>query len=324
MPWIRRTSSSPREGASSGMGQCARLPGEWDSTGIPSSKRRDARPLTVKLSDGLETTGLAQPDDTGQRPLPKGWRRPPWGTGSSGATEAQVAEPMEPEERFVAQIGSSQAILQEETVIALRGGGVRRPFSPCHRCLNCGYRQGRDYSAAQDSPSPSPGRPTSSRRWSTFSSRRSTSHRRRNHSPKRDTTPGPPQLWRVEAQLDETSTKDEKCTLSWADSKEQFSLGAMSQGSGSPVTFLDTEACEDILKHLKKARTARLQILTATQDHPLQRWRQRWPASKEHRPPPQRTRTNSFRPYLPYSGWRGPHTHFRRGPATMSHKSHMC
>jgi len=106
-------------------------------------------------------------------------------------------------------------------------------------------------------PTPTPHRPTSSRRCSTSFSHRSTSRRRRTHSPKRDTSPGPLQLWREEAQLNETSTKDEKCTLSWADAQEQFSLGAMSQGFGLPVTFLNPEACGDILKDLKGGLTAR-------------------------------------------------------------------
>jgi len=46
------------------------------------------------------------------------------------ATETQRAEPMEPEERFVAQIRSSRSILQGEPVIALKE--TRRPFYPCH------------------------------------------------------------------------------------------------------------------------------------------------------------------------------------------------
>jgi len=144
-----------------------------------------------------------------------------------GTTEAQGAEPMEPEERFVAQIGSSQSRPQVEPVLVLRGGGARRPFSPCHRCLNCGCRQSRDYSASQDSRSPTPHCPTFSLCRSTSASCRYTSRRRHNRSPTQDTSPGPPQLRREEAQPDETSTKDE-CTLSWADAQEQFSQGAMS------------------------------------------------------------------------------------------------
>jgi len=56
---------------------------------------------------------------------------------------------------------------------------------------------------------------------------------------------------REEAQPDETS--DDKCTLSWADAKEQFSQGAMSQGSGSPVNFLDAETCDSILQDIRGA-----------------------------------------------------------------------
>jgi len=46
---------------------------------------------------------------------------------------------------------------------------------------------------------------------------------------------------------------DDKCTLSWADAQEQFSQGAMSQGSGSPVIFLGAETCDDILKNFRGA-----------------------------------------------------------------------
>jgi len=42
-----------------------------------------------------------------------------------GTTEAQRAEPMELEERFVAQIGSSQSRLQVEPVLTVRVGGAR-------------------------------------------------------------------------------------------------------------------------------------------------------------------------------------------------------
>jgi len=43
--------------------------------------------------------------------------------------------------------------------------------------------------------------------------------------------------------------------MSWADSQEQFSLGAetMSQGSGSPITFLDPITCNDIMADLRRA-----------------------------------------------------------------------
>jgi len=41
--------------------------------------------------------------------------------------------------------------------------------------------------------------------------------------------------------------------LSWADAQEQFSLGAeaMSQGSGSPINFLDAVTCDDILANIR-------------------------------------------------------------------------
>jgi len=45
-----------------------------------------------------------------------------------GTTEAQGTVPMEPEERFVARLGSSYARPQVEPVLTVRGGGARRPF----------------------------------------------------------------------------------------------------------------------------------------------------------------------------------------------------
>jgi len=49
-----------------------------------------------------------------------------------GTTENDGAAPMELAERFVAQIGSSQSRLQVGPVVTVRGGGARRPISPCH------------------------------------------------------------------------------------------------------------------------------------------------------------------------------------------------
>jgi len=41
--------------------------------------------------------------------------------------------------------------------------------------------------------------------------------------------------------------------LSWAEAQEQFCLGAeaMSQGSGSHITFLDPSTCDDILADIR-------------------------------------------------------------------------
>jgi len=169
-----------------------------------------------------------------------------------GMTEDQGTVPMEQAERVVAQLGSSQVRPQVEPVLAVRGGGARRPYSPCHPCRNCACQQNRDYSAAQDTRSPTPHRSSHSRRRSSSSRRRSTSHRRFTRSPKRDASPGPPQLRREKAQPDETSPKDE-CTLSLADAQKQFSQGAMSQGSGSPISFLNPETCDTILQDLRGA-----------------------------------------------------------------------
>jgi len=50
-----------------------------------------------------------------------------------GTTKNDGAAPME---RFVAQIGSSRSRLQVGPVVTVRGGGARRPISPCHQCRN--------------------------------------------------------------------------------------------------------------------------------------------------------------------------------------------
>jgi len=76
-----------------------------------------------------------------------------------------------------------------------------------------------------------------------------TPQRPHTRSPKRDPSPRPPQLSREEPQPDE-----EEGQLSWADAQEQFSLGAkaMSQGSGSPIAFLDPGTCDDILADIRR------------------------------------------------------------------------
>jgi len=146
-----------------------------------------------------------------------------------------------------------------EPVLIMRGGGSRRPISPCHRCRNCVCQQNRDYSAAQDSRSPTLRRPSHSCHQSTSSSRCSMSRRPHTCLPNRDTSPGPPQLWREEAQPDKTSPKNEG-TLSSADAQEQFSQRAMSQRLGSRVNFLDPDMCETILQDLR-GQTASCRIL---------------------------------------------------------------
>jgi len=139
-----------------------------------------------------------------------------------GAAEDQGGQrvvDMEPGERFVAQAGSSRSELQVEPVILLRGGGTRRPLSPCERCTNCECRRPRDYSAAQEPLS--------------LPSRRPFFSRRRPRSPTHTPSPGPPQLWRELAQQDgkykedfKDDVKDDEgaSTLLWADAQEHFSL----------------------------------------------------------------------------------------------------
>jgi len=41
--------------------------------------------------------------------------------------------------------------------------------------------------------------------------------------------------------------------MSWADAQASFSLGACSQGSGSPVAFMDSTTCDNILADLRGA-----------------------------------------------------------------------
>jgi len=112
-----------------------------------------------------------------------------------GATDVQGAAPME----FTARLGSFQARPQGEPVLTVRLGGTRRPISPCQRCRTCDCQTNRDYSAAQDDQSPTCRRSSHSCRRSTSSSRRPTPRRAPTRSPKRDRSPGPPQLSREAA-----------------------------------------------------------------------------------------------------------------------------
>jgi len=41
--------------------------------------------------------------------------------------------------------------------------------------------------------------------------------------------------------------------MSWADAQASFSLGAGSQGSGSPVAFIDAATCDHLLQDLRGA-----------------------------------------------------------------------
>jgi len=41
--------------------------------------------------------------------------------------------------------------------------------------------------------------------------------------------------------------------MSWADAQASFSLGAFSEGSGSPVAFIDAETYNNILADLRRA-----------------------------------------------------------------------
>jgi len=202
-------------------------------------------------------------------------------------TEIQGATPQGLAEKVSVRLGSFQARPQVELVLTVRVGGSRRPLSPCLRCRDCVCQRNRDYSAAQDSRSPTSRRPSHSRRRSSSSRRRSTSRRRPTRAPKRDTSSGPPQLWREEAQPEGTSAIDEGA-LSWDEAHAQFGLGAgpMSQGSGSPVNLIENETCDEILQGLRGA-DGQLPSFGSDPGSPLQRWRPRWPtASGQLKPPP--------------------------------------
>jgi len=50
-----------------------------------------------------------------------------------------------PEERIGTRTRRSRSELKVEPVILLRGGGTKRPLSPCERCTNCDCCHPRDY-----------------------------------------------------------------------------------------------------------------------------------------------------------------------------------
>jgi len=150
--------------------------------------------------------------------------------------EPQRAATPEPVVRIITRLGMFQARPLAELAGTVRLGGSRRPRSPCPRCMMCPCQTTRDFSTAQEPASPTPHRPTSPRRPATPRG----PHTR---SLKRDPSSGPPQLSREEAQPDDKDEDD----MSWADAQASFSLGACSQGSGSPVAFMDATTCDNLL-----------------------------------------------------------------------------
>jgi len=140
------------------------------------------------------------------------------------------------------RLGTFQARPLAVPAGTVRQGGARLPRSPCPRCTTCPCQTTRDFSGAQHPASAPPHRPMSP-------IRPPSPRRPHTRSPKPDPSPGPPQLSREEPQPEEKEGQ-----LSWADAQEQFSLGAeaMSQGSGSPVAFLDATTCEDILADIRR------------------------------------------------------------------------
>jgi len=198
----------------------------------------------VRPSVGCKTTGLVLPDVTGLRPVPEGWRHKYTGrprdngdtrsgaNGTGGATR-----------------GSARKLSGEttrETGAHCEGWRVQETYFPLplmpHLRVSADPRLQRGPGLTlADPPSCNVGlHPPAVAPHHVAA------------SPKRDTSPGPPQLRREEAQPDETSMKD-KGTLSWAEAQEQYSQGDMSQSSGSPVNFLDAETCENLLQDIRGA-----------------------------------------------------------------------
>jgi len=55
--------------------------------------------------------------------------------------------------------------------------------------------------------------------------------------------------WRLLREEAQPDLKDDP--MSWDDAQASFNLGAVSQGSGSPVTFLEATTCDDILADIR-------------------------------------------------------------------------
>jgi len=97
-------------------------------------------------------------------------------------TEGQDIRDRDQGQRHEARAASSRSSPKIEQTITVQVGGTRRVYSPCDRCAHCRCRQPKDYSAAQDSPSPP-------RRRSPSSLRPSSSSRRHPRPPTRTSSP---------------------------------------------------------------------------------------------------------------------------------------
>jgi len=115
-------------------------------------------------------------------------------------TATQGAATLGPAVRIATRLGTFQASPLAELAGTVRLGGSRRPPSPYLRCLHCECQQNQNFKAAQDDRPPTPHCSSLSRRQSTSPIRPPTPRRPHTRSPKRDSSPSPPQLSRVEAQ----------------------------------------------------------------------------------------------------------------------------
>jgi len=162
--------------------------------------------------------------------------------GAASAALGTLIVPLAPPPMRRTRLGTFQ-VRPMATPAGIVGHGVARmPRLPCPRCTTCPCQTTRDFSTAQHTSSSPPRRPRSP-------IRPPSPRHLHTRSPKRDPSPGPPQLLREEPQPEKKEGQ-----LSWADAQEQFSLGAeaMSQGSGSPLTFLETSTCDDILADIRQ------------------------------------------------------------------------
>jgi len=170
-----------------------------EALGLPRVSDREAE---RRLKDNRARTARRHRAAARARLRAAATLRAPEGTPT---TEGQEVRDRDQGERHAARAASSPAASSRsspkvEPTITVQVTGTRRVYSPCERCAHCRCRQPRDYSAAQESPSPPRRRSPSGRRRSSSSCYHT---RQQTCTP----SPAPPKLWR-EAQQDERSTSE--------------------------------------------------------------------------------------------------------------------
>jgi len=132
---------------------------------------------------------------------------------AQAALSTQGAATPEPAGVIATRLGAFQARPLAVLAGTVRLGGSRQPRSPCPRCLTGPCQTTRNLSDAQNTTAPPP-------RCSTSPILPPSPRCLHTRSPKRDPSPGPPQLSHEEAQPD---TRDDD--MSWAEAQASFSLG---------------------------------------------------------------------------------------------------